>query len=126
MKRSLLEIYALAVCFVTLVCFTIALGIGLYDIIQIVNPGFTITAYEFKRHQSNEAFTKDWPKKKALPSDKEIGKRRLESYRLALQVEQRDGVQGLTKVVLVILIDIIIFLIHWRIARRERLGTTSG
>ena len=64
--------YALAVCFVTLVCFTIALGIGLYDIIQIVNPEFTITGYEFKRYQSNEAFIRDWPKEKALPSDEEL------------------------------------------------------
>ena len=56
MKKSILEIYALAVCFVALVCFVIALGIGVYDLIQIANPVFTINAYEYNRHQSNEAF----------------------------------------------------------------------
>ena len=56
MKKSILEIYALAVCFVALVCFVIALGIGVYDLIQIANPVFTINAYEYDRHQSNEAF----------------------------------------------------------------------
>jgi hypothetical protein len=125
-KRSLLEVYALAICFVALACFTIALGIGLYDIIQIGSPRFTIAAHQFSKHQSNDAFTRDWPKDKVLPSDEEREKRRLESYRIALQVEQRDGVQGLTKVVLVVLIDVIVFLIHWRIARRERLVTTNG
>ena len=56
MKKSILEIYALAVCFVALACFVIALGIGVYDLIQIANPVFTINAYEYDRHQSNEAF----------------------------------------------------------------------
>lgn len=126
MKKSLLEVYALAVCFVTLVCFTVALRMGLYDVIQMVNPEFTITGYEFKQYQSNETFTRDWPKEKTMPSDEEITKRRLEGYRIALQVEQRDGVQSLTKVGLVMLIDIIVFLVHWRIAKRERLVTASG
>ena len=56
MKKSILEIYALAVCFVALLCFVIALGIGVYDLIQITNPEFTLNAYEYERHQSNEAF----------------------------------------------------------------------
>jgi len=29
MKRTLVEVYALAVCFVTLVCFVVAFGIGI-------------------------------------------------------------------------------------------------
>ena len=56
MKQSILEIYALAVCFVTLVCFVIALGIGVYDLIEIANPEVTITSWEYDRHQSNETF----------------------------------------------------------------------
>ena len=55
MKRGLVEVYAMAVCFVTLVCFVIALGIGIYDLIQIVNPEFTTSSYTHDRHQSNEA-----------------------------------------------------------------------
>ena len=56
MKKSILGIYALAVCFVALGCFVIALGIGVYDLIQIANPEFTLNPYEYERHQSNEAF----------------------------------------------------------------------
>lgn len=37
MKKTLLEIYALAVCFVTVVCFAVALGIGVYGVIQIIS-----------------------------------------------------------------------------------------
>ena len=56
MKKSILEIYALSVCFVTLLCFVIALGIGIHDLIQIGNPEFTMNPYEYERHQSNQAF----------------------------------------------------------------------
>ena len=56
MKKSILEIYALSVCFVTLVCFVIVLGIGIYDLIQISNPEFTLNPHEYERHRSNEAF----------------------------------------------------------------------
>ena len=65
MKKSILEIYALAVCFVALLCFVIALGIGVYDLIQITNPEFTLNAYEYERHQSNEAF-RGFPGRAAL------------------------------------------------------------
>ena len=53
MKKSILEIYALAICFVALVCLLYVLGIGVYDLIRITNPEFTINAYEYERHQSN-------------------------------------------------------------------------
>jgi hypothetical protein len=38
MGKSLVEIYALAVCFFAIICFVIALGIGVYDIIELSNP----------------------------------------------------------------------------------------
>jgi ABC-type uncharacterized transport system YnjBCD permease subunit len=41
LKTTILEIYALAVCFVTVVCFAIALGIGMYDVVQISIPQIT-------------------------------------------------------------------------------------
>ena len=56
MKKSILEMYALAVCFVALVCFVIALGIRSVRPDPNRQPGVTINAYEYNRHQSNEAF----------------------------------------------------------------------
>ena len=56
MKRSFVEIYGLAVCFVTLLCFVIALGVGIYDLLQVALPEFTLNAYEYERHQSNDSF----------------------------------------------------------------------
>jgi len=126
MKKSILEIYALAVCFATVVCFVIALGVALFDVIQIANPEFTLNSQEYNRHQSNDAFWNNCgqydsgKKDKKRPTGEELTKRRLESYRQVLQSERRDAFQGITKALIIIIIDIVFFLAHWRIARRAR------
>lgn len=131
MKKSILEIYALAVCFATIGCFVIALGIAIFDVIQITNPEFTLSSHEYNRHQSNDAF---WTnsnkydndkKNKKRPSDEELTKRRLESYRQAIQSERRDAFQGITKALIIIIIDVVFFMVHWRIARRAREANTA-
>lgn len=131
MKRSILEIYALAVCFVTLICFVVALGIGIYDLIQIMNPAFTLNPYEYERHQSNEGFqvapsrelrglSPAVPAEEARPSEEEIARRREESYQAALRSEKRRGLQSLTIVAIVMVIDLSVFAVHWLLARRAR------
>jgi len=120
MKRVLVEVYAMAVCFVTLVCFVIALGIGIYDLIQIVNPEFTISSYIYDRHQSNEAFLKSWAEDKHRPQGEELTKLRKESYQAALRSEKRGAIQSLTMVFIIILIDLVVYIIHWYVAKRAR------
>lgn len=121
MKKSIIEIYALAICFVTVVCLVIALGVGIYDLVEIGNPEFTISSYEYKRHQSNESFIrKDCEKDKEIPSDEEITRQRLESYQHTLSIEQRNAFQSLTLVIIIVILGIIVFFIHWRIAKRAR------
>ncbi len=127
MKKSLLEIYALAVCFATIVCFVISLGVAIYSIVEIINPEFTMNSYEYKRYQSNDAYWlsrvddyRNKEKEMQRPSEDELTKQRTEGYRLAVISEKRDGYQGLTKTGIIILINILVFFIHWRIARRAR------
>ncbi len=126
MKKTLLEIYALAVCFVTLVCFAITLGVGLYDLIAISYPEFTLSSHAFERYQSDEAFIRNWPKDKPVPSGRELKKLRQEGYRVAILSEQRNGQQGLTKSLIIILINIVVFLPHWHLAKRAREAATSS
>lgn len=124
MKKSILEIYALAVCFVTVVCAVISLGIGIYDILEITNPEFTLPSYQYERHQTNEAFfRKDCGKEDkdlASLSEGEKTKRRLESLEVALKAERRGGVQSIVKAFIVLIVDTIAFIIHWWVARRAR------
>ncbi len=135
MKKSILEIYALSVCFVTLVCFVIALGIGIYDLIQITNPEFTLNPYEYERHQSNEAFGRSpriemrgvapgvapgVPIGPTKPSEEELTKQREESYQAAIRSERRSGIQSLTIVGIVMVIDLCVFGVHWLLSKRTR------
>ncbi len=45
MKKTLLETYALAVCFASMVCISISSGIVLYDLVEINYPEVTIESY---------------------------------------------------------------------------------
>jgi hypothetical protein len=119
--KSLLEIYALAVCFVTITCFAIFLGVGIYAIIELSAPGFTMKSYNYEVHQTNENFTRGWEdEKRQKYSEEEITKLREEDYQVALDRVRRDAAQSLLKVFIIILIDIVIFLIHWSIAKKAR------
>lgn len=124
MKKSILEIYALAVCFVTVVCAVVSLGIGIYDILEITNPEFTLPSYQYERHQTNAAFFRqdcgNEGKEGESLSEEEKTKRRLESLEVALKAEKRDGVQSIVKVLIVLIVDSIAFIIHWWVARRAR------
>jgi hypothetical protein len=126
-KKTILEVYALAVCFFTVACFAICLGIGLYDIVQIAAPEFTLNKYQFQQYQSNEGYrhqflscSKDKDKEAAPPSEAEVTKQREEAYSVALRSESHEGIKSLVQMLATILVDIIVFFVHWRIARRAR------
>ncbi|MDR2240704.1 MAG: hypothetical protein LBE33_09700 [Zoogloeaceae bacterium] len=133
MKKTILEIYALAVCFVTVVCFVACLGVASYSVVQIANPNFTMHSYEYNRYQTNDAFWKDCgryycsdeEKKRPRPPEAEVTKQREDAFALALASEQRDGYQTLVKTLIVILIDLVVFAAHWVIARRARVNVSA-
>jgi hypothetical protein len=129
LKKSILEIYALAVCFVTVVCFVVALGIATYSILEIAKPEFTIDSWQYSSHQTNDAYWNSCSgnrycsseeKKKERPSELELTKQREESFARILSNEQRDGSQALVKCLIVLLIDAAAFALHWLISRWAR------
>ncbi len=129
MKKSILEIYALAVCFVTVVCFVVALGMAGYSVLEISKPDFTMNSWQYTQHQTNDAFWNGCAggrycgpdeKKKERPSEPELTKQREDSYSRALSNEQRDGAQTLVKCLIIMLIDAIVFAFHWVVSRRAR------
>lgn len=117
MKKPVLEIYTMTVCFVTLMCFTIALGVAIYDIVKISDPGFTLPSHVYERHQSNDAFVKNADEQY---SQEKITRLREDSYEVALQAEKRSGVQSMVLALIIMLIDVAVFLPHWYIAKRVR------
>jgi len=126
MKKTLLELYALAVCFFAVACFAVALGIGIYAAVGIAQPGVTINSYAYLRHQTNDAFWESesgrYAEKdqKPRPAEAELTRQREKSMAREWASERRDSTQTALKCAIILLIDLVIFLFHWGIARRAR------
>ncbi len=120
--KNLLRLYALAVCFVSVLVFSIAFGTGVYDVIQMNLPETTMSSWHYERHQSNDNFIRDWPPKKAVPDDAELTRMREQSYVTAVELEIRDAQQSLIVVVIIMLITAALFVIHWKLSRATRIG----
>ena len=123
MKRNLLEIYALAVCFFTVACFVVVAGIGIYDIVQIADPEFTLNSYLYDQYQSNDEYRRHQAaadQRLETLSEDELTKHREAAYARALKSERHDGQQSLLRMLIIMLVDTIAFVIHWRLAKRVR------
>lgn len=94
--RTPIQIYALSVCFMAILCFIITLGIALYDIVQIVNPEFTYSPPEF--------IVSPIPK----PGTSE--------YQEALETEKNRASRSLVQTSIILVIDLGVFYFHWKIA----------
>jgi hypothetical protein len=99
---------------------------AIYGMVRIAHPEFTMNSWAYFQHQTNDAF---WAgrssrgadeMKRERPSEADLTKEREESYARAISAERRDSAQMLVKTAIVILIDLVVFLFHWVIARRAR------
>jgi len=128
MKKSVLEIYSLAVCFIAVVALVISLGISLYSIVEINYPEFTIDQWRYEQYQTNDSFWESNPKhfppelkgKPAeRPPEEELTKMREEAYAIVLKGEQRNGFQSLLKSLIFFIIAAVVFFLHWRLFKKN-------
>ena len=116
--RSFIQLYALAVCFATLMCLVVALGLGIYDVVRIAAPAFTVQDSMLWR--SDEHFLMYYPDRKDLPPAERAALR--ENYRLeAVETERLGAQQRLAFVAIILVIDAVVYAIHWNIAGRTEL-----
>ncbi|HEX5444746.1 MAG TPA: hypothetical protein VFW87_12985 [Pirellulales bacterium] len=94
----------------------IALGIGLYDVVQIGIPEFTLPNYEI--YSSNESYLRFWDAKER--PEAEVTRARQAALADALASERRAAQQSGIFVLIVVLIDTVVFAVHWRLARGPR------
>ena len=138
MKKSWLEFYALAVCFVTLICLVATSGIMINSLIGIVNPEFSMPSYEYKKFSTNEAYleskSNDYRSqcysgkadhcKETNPyahmAEVDATKLREKDKQLALDMERRDRYQTLINAGIVLLIAALVLVMHICIVRKER------
>ena len=124
--KSKVEIYALAVCFASVVCLVISAGIASYSVIGIIAPEITMSSYKYDKYQTNEAYTKSkrsCKKDKEFDSklsDAEITIKRNESFAIEVNAEKRSGMQSLIKSLMFILVSSLALAIHWKIAKKSR------
>jgi len=125
--KSKLEIYALSVCFVSVFCLVISLGLGSYALVEISAPELTMSSYNYDQFQSNEAYwSKNTPycgkgcEAVVKPGKDELAKQRIEAFKIAKKSEARSGFQSLIKCSLFILLSTLALLIHFKIAKKSR------
>ena len=128
MKKSLIEIYALAICFITVACFVVTFGFALWDVVEFTVPEFTINQHQYEPHQTDDSYLEHISRRsqykgdnaEPLPSGEELTKAKEKSYGLIISSEKRSALQDFFQKLIIILVDTIAFFIHWRIAGKAR------
>ncbi len=125
--KSKLEIYALSICFASMIFLVIASSIGIYSIFEITVPKFTISSYDYNKYQTNDAY---WNyinneysqdnKAATRPNREVLTKQRFDKFSLVIKAEQREGFQALLKSLIFILVAGSALFIHWKIAKNSR------
>jgi hypothetical protein len=136
LKRNLVGIYALAVCFFTVACFVIVAGITAWNVVELSAPEFTIDNYVYEAHASDENYGRSqhgamgfrgerirYLNPESVPAEPMAElqrKNREESWQQALAGERRAALQSLVRNAIILVIAMLVFLAHWRIATRSR------
>ncbi len=129
MRKTILEIYALAVCFLALACLVVLLGFAIWNFIGLTAPSFTINQQQYECHLSEQAYEDCISVEylysrqfnpKPVPQGAALSAARQASYADLLRSEQRQSLQGLTMQLAMLAIVSLAFLAHWRLARRCR------
>lgn len=97
-NRTLVQIYALAVCFGALICLVITLGIAIYDVVQIAAPEFTYNPPEYSIDSLPKPGTSE--------------------YQEVIQNEKKRAARSLVQTSIILIIDLGVFAFHWKIASR--------
>ena len=140
MQRSIIQIYAAAVCFVAAICMSIAAGIALYSLVQLSAPPLTSRAYQNDippvpiyggTYQVNPALVGAVggvaiPTPPPPPSPAQLREARERARQWAIESERTSGVQGVILWGIVFCVSGVLWALHWRILRRERAGLTCG
>ncbi len=132
MKKNIVEIYALAVCFICAAVFSIFVSIGIYSIFEITNPELTMWSHNYEAHYSNEKFleqkmavARDGANPYTNMSQAELTDARERSFQAALATERRSGRQSILQSLIAVLVLSLMFGVHWLIAKRARRSTAT-
>lgn len=127
--KSKLEIYALSVCFSSVLILIVSISTAGYSFFEITAPELTMSSYQYEKYISNPEYKKsirscskdDTSNDKEL-SDAEITQQRLDAFEVAKSAEKRSGYQSLIHSLLFLVVSTLTLFIHWFIARSARIN----
>ncbi len=135
MDHPFTRIYALAVCFVSIVCITITTGMGLYSVVQIVVPSLSVSPYQQTFYQGRHAAIPQFPQGANIkmeaggylpdeaPTKEELELERKAQYKQLLENESQEGTRSLIRLFIVLIVTTPLFFFHWRLANYTRQST---
>jgi hypothetical protein len=139
MPRSLIAIYAAAVCFAAAVCMSIAAGVVLFSVVRIAAPQLTSSPYQAQLQMPSPVASavRVMPGGYALPpgvtmppppslTPKQMEEMRQKSLRSALVFERSAGTRSLLLWGITLVVSAVLWLLHWRILRGARGAEPSG
>jgi hypothetical protein len=80
----------------------------------------------FARYQSNEAFIADRMEKYAKFSEQTITEKRLKRYETEKKMESREGFDSLVRMLIIVVVNAVVFTLHWRIVKKEKKNTNTA
>ncbi len=140
MNNPILKIYALAVCFTSLMCAAITAGFFVYNIVKITAPELTIAPYRLEAYNLQRLHRP--PVNRAMPlnesgaiynpgvglasayenepklTEKEILDLRAEARNTVISSHILEAKQSLIQQGIILLIVAILYGAHWRLAKR--------
>jgi hypothetical protein len=132
MDNPYVRVYALLVCFFSIICLTISTGMGLYELVKIADPELTLSPYRYQHLESDASYRRlNYPAgviNPAYPSmpkhDESISKMTAEKIAEArekerdnlIAAERKQAIASLIRLFIVIIVTSPVFYIHWRIA----------
>jgi hypothetical protein len=123
MKRHIArQIYAYTVCVISLIVGVVYIATGIYGIVRIAAPEFTVSQREWKTIATFQSFKTDWERseKSSVLTDEELRVRWQDRRDVTLMGEKREGAQNLVNMLIALVIIAPVFLLHWRLARTQR------
>ena len=104
----------------TAICLSITICIVFYDLLELSYPELTLSSDQYERYQSDDSFKLSMLKEQKDIKNLDIPKLREEGYPTALKIEQRDALQSLIQSAIIVLVNAILFVFHWFLAKKVK------
>jgi len=97
-KQIVKQIYTYAICAICVGAGIIFLCVGIWGVVKIASPQFTLPQWEWKEVATFQSFKTDWETRETAPklTDEELKVRWQDKREIAIMGERRGGWQNLT------------------------------